>query len=130
MAQNQRRLAKGAKGEAVADIVREGDQVRARLEKVRQKGNAVGGLGVDELKDLGHLDDGGGGDDADAEALGDGELEAFCVFNVHVEQESFVAFVADDGDAEVANGRREVVRDGLYGGSKSVHGDGLAVDEW
>lgn len=108
-------LAVGAEGEAVAVVVGEGDEVRARLEYVGEEGDAVGGLGADELEDLRHLDDGGGADDANAEALGDGELEAGSVLEVNVEEDGLVALVADDGGAEVADRAGEVVGDGLEG---------------
>lgn len=124
LAEDEGGLAVGAKGELVAEVVGEGDEVGGRLEEVGEKGDAGSGLGGDELEDLGHLDDGGGADDADAEALGDGELDAFGVFNVNVEEDGLVALVADDGDAEVADGGGEVVGDGLEGRAKRVHDGG------
>lgn len=60
--ENKERLAVGAKGEAVADIVDEGDQVAGRFEEVRGEGDAGGGFGADEVDDLGDLDKGGGAD--------------------------------------------------------------------
>lgn len=68
----------------MADVVAERDEVCAGLEQVGQEGETLGRLRVDELEQLRHLDDGGRADDADAEALGDGELEAFRVRRVDV----------------------------------------------
>lgn len=84
LSEDQSRLAVGAEGEAVAEVVRERDQVCACLEEVGQEGHALGGLRLDELKDLGDLDDGGGGDNADAETLADGILKALGVLQVDV----------------------------------------------
>lgn len=115
-------LAVGAKGKAVAIVVGEGDEVGARLEDVGEEADAVGGVGADKLEDLGDLDDGGCANDADAEALGDAELETSRVFEVDVEEDGLVALLADDGDAEVADRAGEVVGDGLEGGAEGVHG--------
>lgn len=115
LAHDQGSLAKGAKGEAIAHVVGQRDEVRARLEEVGEEGDSLGGPGADELEDLGHLDDGRGGNDADAEALGDAELQTLDIFEVNVEEDGTVALLADDGDAQVADGRGEVVRDGLNG---------------
>ena len=87
----------------------------AAVEQVRQEGDAVGGAGGRELEDLRDLDDGGGGDDAEAQALGDGELEAFLVGGVDVDEERLVAWPAEEGDAELPDGGREVVGYGLEG---------------
>lgn len=38
-----------------------------------------------------------------------------------------VAFLADDGDAQVAHRCGEIVRDGLDGRSKSVHGEKVGM---
>lgn len=64
--QDERRLAVGAEREAVAEVVRQADEVRRRLEQVRQERDALGGARGRELEDLRDLDDGGGGDDAEA----------------------------------------------------------------
>ena len=92
-------LAVGAEGEAVADVVSQGDQIRARLEEVGQERHAFGRLGLDELEDLRDLDDGSGGDDADTQTLRDGKLEAFRVLEIDVVKEDLVAGIANDGDA-------------------------------
>lgn len=62
------------------------------------------GLGAREFEDLGNLDNRGGEDDADAEGLGDGELEAGGVAGVEVEEEVLVAGGAEEGGCEVAEG--------------------------
>lgn len=124
LAHDEGGLAKGAKGEAIAHVVRQRDEVRARLEQVRQKRHALGGLGLEQLEDLRDLDDGRGADDANAQALADGELDALGVFDVDVEQQRLVAGLADDGDAEVPDGSRQVVRDGLDERPDGVHGCG------
>lgn len=69
-------LAEGAEGEAGADVVGEADEVGGRLEEVAEEGDAGGGARGEELEDLWDLDDRGGRDDADAQAFGDGELDA------------------------------------------------------
>jgi hypothetical protein len=90
----------------MAHIVRERDEVRARFEQVREERETVGGLRVEQLEQLGDLDDGGGADDADAEAFGDGELDAFRGAEVDVVDERFVAFGAEQRDADVGDGLR------------------------
>lgn len=124
LTEDQGGLAVGAEGELIAEVVGEGDEVRAGFEEIGQEGDTFGRLGADKLEDLRHLDDGGGGDDADAEALADGELEAVLVVEGHVKEQGLVAVLADDGDAEVADGGGEVVGDGLDGGAEGVHGGG------
>lgn len=126
---DQGRLAKGAEGEAIADVVRERDNVGSGLEEVGEEGDAVGRARVDQLEDLRHLDDGRGGDDADAKTLGDAELDAVDILEVDVEEQRRVARLSDDGDAEVADRRGEVVRDGLDGGAEGVHG-GVENGTW
>ena len=81
-------------------------------------------MAVDELEELGDLDDGGRADDADAEALGDGELKAFRMRGVDVEEQRLVAGGADEGGAKVGDGFGKIVRDGLDDGAEGVHGDG------
>ena len=119
--ENERRLAIGAERKRVADVVGERDEVAAGLEQVREEGHAARRLRLDELDDLGHLDDRRRADDADAEALADGQLEARGILEVDVEQERLVARVADDGHAEVADRTGQVVRDGRDRRAKSVH---------
>jgi len=102
-------LAEGAEGEARADVVGEADEVGGRLEEVAEEGDAGGGARGEQLEDLRHLDDGGGRDDADAQAFGDGELDAGGGAGVDVQQEGLVAFRAQEGDSEVADRGREVV---------------------
>lgn len=84
LAHDEGRLAKGAEGEAVAHVVCQRDEVGGRLEEVGQEGHALGRLGVEELGNLRDLDDGGGGDDADAEAFANGVFDAFRVVEVDV----------------------------------------------
>lgn len=68
-----------------------------------------------------NLDDGGGGDDANSEAFGDGKLDAVSGGEVDIEEEGFVAGLAEDRDAEVVDGSGEVVRDGLESTAKGIH---------
>ena len=115
LAHDEGRLSIGAKRELVAHIVGERNEVCGRLEEVGQKRDAGGGLRVDQLQDLRHLDNGRGANDANAEALADGELQALGVFNIDIEQDGLVALFADDGGAEVADWAGQVVGDGLNG---------------
>lgn len=115
--ENQTRLPKCAERELLAHIVGQGDEVRGRLEEVGEEGDARGGFRVDELEQLWDFDDGGGAYDADAEAFGDGELEARGGAEVEVVDEVLVARLAEDGDAEVCDGRGQVLGDGLEKGA-------------
>lgn len=101
----------------MADVIAEADEVRAALEQVREETETLCGLGVDELEQLGHLDDGGGADDADAQTLGDGKLDALGGSQVDIVDEGFVANGADEGFTEVGDGFGEIVRDGLDSGA-------------
>lgn len=128
LSNDQGSLAKGAEREAIADVVGERNEVRRRLENVREERHALGGLGREKLLDLGNLDDSGGSDDSDTESLGDTELDAVDILDVDVEKKRLVASFADERNANVANGRRDVVRDscngrldGFDGGFESVH---------
>src|SRR5690606_5367167 len=76
-----------------------------------------------------HLDDGGGGDYAEAQSLGDGQLEAGLVGEVDIEEEGAVALLADEGDAQVADGRGEVVGYRLDDGAEGVHVCGGGVGD-
>lgn len=67
------------------------------------------------------FDDGGGGDDADSEALGDGQFEAVLGREVDVQEEGFVAGFAENGDAEVVDRGGEVLGYGLEGAAEGVH---------
>ena len=128
LSNDQSSLAKGTEREAIADVVGERDEIRRRLEDVREERHALGGLGREELLDLGDLDDSGGSDDSDTESLGDTELDAVDILDVDVEKKRLVASLADERNANVANGRRDVVGDscnsrldGFDGGFKGVH---------
>lgn len=139
LGEDKERLAIGAKGEIVADIIDERDEVAGRFEEVGGEGDARGGLGADEVDDLGHLDKGGGADNGYAQNLGDGELVAVKVEDVNVEDEGGVALLAQEGFAKVADKGRQVVSDGLQDGLDgclcrlqsthcSVHGWCVACD--
>lgn len=104
---DQRRLAVRAEGEALAGAVGQRDAVGDRLEEVGQEREARGGLGGQELEDLWDLDDGGEGDDADAEGLGEGEAEAGRGGR-DIEEEGLVAFAAEQGVAGGYEGSGEV----------------------
>lgn len=115
------RLAVGVKGEAIAVVVGQSDDVGAGLQEVGEEGDTIGGLRADQLQDLRDLDDGGSSNDADAQTLADAILDALGIFDVDVEQEGLVALFADDGCAEVANRTGEVMGDGLEDRSYGVH---------
>lgn len=111
---DQGRLAVGAEREPIPGIVRQADDVGAGLEEVGEERDALGALGAEELDQLRDLDDGGGADDADAETLADGELEAFRVIDrVDVLDQLLVALWPQQREAGVVDGARQVVRDGL-----------------
>lgn len=82
---DERRLTVRAEREAMTRIVRQRDEEAGRLEHVRNEAKPLGGLRVDELQQLRDLDDGRGGDDADAERFGDGELHAGVVTHGEVQ---------------------------------------------
>lgn len=121
LTKDQSSLAVCAEWESVSEVVGQRDQVGARLEEVGEERHASSRLGVEELENLGDLDDGRGGDDANSQAFADGELEAIHILEVHIEEQRLVAGLADDGHSKVADGRREVVGDGLDGGAKHIH---------
>lgn len=120
---NECRLAKCAEREARANIIRQADQVCGRLEKVAEEGDAGRGLRVDELEDLGDLDDGAGADDADSEAFGDGEFDALGCGWVDFKEERVVTLPAQDRDSEFTDRCGEVVCDGLQSSAYGIHGD-------
>jgi hypothetical protein len=122
--QNKSRLAIRAERKSMAHVVAQRDEVCAGLEQVRQEGQALSGLRVDELEELWNFDDGGRADDGDTEALGDGELEAFRLGGVHVEEQRLVACWADERGSEIGDGFGKIVRDGLDDGSEEVHSCG------
>jgi len=118
---DQRDLAVRREGEAIADVVREADGVAGRFQQVGEEADARGGVGVQEFEELGDFDDGGGGDDAEAEGFGDGEFGAGWVGEeVQVVDERGVAGVAQEVGAEVLEGLGEVVGDGLEEGAERI----------
>jgi hypothetical protein len=128
LSNDQGSLAKGAEREAISDVVGERDEVGCRLEDVGEEGHAFGGLGTEKLLDLGNLDDGRCGDDSNTESLGNTELDAVDILNVDVEKKRLVASLADERNAQIANWRGEVMRDGcnsrldgIDGWFKGVH---------
>lgn len=74
------------------------------------------------------FDDGGGGDDADSEGFGYAEFDALAVGQVDLVEECLVAFLAQQGDAEVGDRRGEVLGDRLDGGAEDFHFEGLGVE--
>ena len=106
---DQGRLAVGAEGEDVADVVGERDEERGRLEDIGRQAEPLRRARLKQLEDLRDLDDGGGGDDGQAERFGDGEREALGVAgDVEIEEEGAVALGPQKGDEGVVEGRREV----------------------
>lgn len=91
---DQGHLAIRAKGEAVAHIVHEADQIARRLHEVGQEADTLGALAVEQLEQLRDLDNAARADDADPEGLGDGQLEADRVGDVDVVHERPIARVA------------------------------------
>lgn len=124
--ENEGRLAVGAKRKAAAHIVGKANEVGARLEQVREEREALCRLRVEQLEQLRHLDNGRGADDANAQALGNGQLDAFGCAEVHVVDERLVACGAEERDANVGNGLRQVLRQGLEGGLEGLHGCGAS----
>jgi len=127
LAEHESGLAESAEGEAFADVVGKRDQVAAGLKQVREEGHAASGLRSYELDDLRHLDNRRGGDDADAEGLADGELEALGVAGIDIKDQSLVAGIANERHAKITDRTREVVRDRLEGGTERVHLEELRV---
>lgn len=129
--QDECRLAIRAERKSIAHVVRQRDEVCAGLEQVRRKRETLCGLRVDKFEQLGYFDNGRCADDADSEALGDGELKALGVGGVDVEEQRLVACWRDERLAQVLNRLRQVVRDGLQDGAESVHGsdDGDVCDD-
>ena len=82
---------------------------------------------VQELEKLRNLDHGGCADDTDTEALGNGQLEARCIAELNIVDESLVAVISKEGDTNVADWSREVLGDGLQhrteGGLELFHYD-------
>jgi len=109
-------FAVGAEGEAIAEVVGEGDDVGGSLEKVGEDADAGGRLAVEQLEDLWDLDDGGGADNAEAEGLGDGKLEALLVGDGELAHEGGVAAGAEEGYGKLIDGARKVRSDGLEDG--------------
>lgn len=123
--EDESRLAVRAKGEAVAVVVGQRDQVSDRLEQVRQERHALGRLGAHQLDDLRNLDNGGRADDGDAQTLADAVLDAVDILDVDVHHQRLVALVSDDGQAQVADRTGQVVRDALQEGANRVHGEAM-----
>lgn len=120
---NECRLAICAEREARAEIVRQADQVCRCLEEVTEEGDARRGFRVDELEDLRDFDDRAGTDDADSEALGDGELDALGRGWVDFKEKRVVALSAEDRDSEFTDRCGEVVCDGLQSSAYRIHSD-------
>ena len=57
-------------------VIRKAGCEAGSLEGVRQKGHAGGGARGKKFEDLGHFDDGRGGDYSHTEGFGDGEVQA------------------------------------------------------
>lgn len=76
---------------------------------------------MEQFEDLRDFDNGGGGDDGEAEGFGEGEGEAGGGVEGEVEDEGFVAGGAEEGEAEGAEGWGEVVGYGLEVRPEEVH---------
>ena len=70
---------------------------------------------------MGDLDNRGGCDDANPQALRDGEFETFCVGWVDIEKEAFVACFSEERNPQILNRRRKIVGYGLESGTKLIH---------
>lgn len=124
LAEDEGGLAVGAEGEAVADVVRERDEVGRGLEQVGEEADAVGRPRPRQLDDLRHLHHRRRPDDADPQPLRHRQPQAPGVGRVQVQHQRLVARLADDGHAEVADRRRQALRDWLQGlqrGPESFH---------
>ncbi len=119
--QDQRALPIRAERVPAARVVRHAHDIRRDLEHVGEEADARRGLGLQQFEDLGDFDNGGGGDDGEAEGFGEGEGEAGGGREGEVEEEGFVAGGAEEGEAEGAEGWGEVVGDGLEVGAEVVH---------
>lgn len=106
----------------MAGVVAEADEVRAGLEQVREEAQALCRLRVEQLQQLGHLDDAGCADDGDAQALADAELDALGRAEVDVVDQRLVADGAQERGAEVRDGLRQVLGHRLEGRAEDVHG--------
>lgn len=120
---NECRLAICAEREARAKIVRKADQVCRCLEEVAEEGDAGSGFRVDELEDLGDLDDRAGTNNTDSEAFGNGELDALGRSWVDFKEKRVVALSTEDRDTEFTDRCGEVVCDGLQSSAYRIHND-------
>ena len=99
----------------MADVVAQADEVRARLEQVREEAETLCRLRVEQLEQLGDLDDARCADDADAQTLANAQLHALSRSQVDVMDQRLVADGAQKGGAEVRDGLRQVLGHGLEG---------------
>ena len=119
MRSNQSGLAIRAEWKAHARIVREGDEVGERFEGVGGERHPGRGFAGDEFEDLRHFDDGGGGDDGEAETLRNRELEAWRG-RLEVQEEDLMAGGPEEGDEQGRERGGEVVGKGGEVGTESV----------
>ena len=68
----------------MAHVICEGDEVCGCFEKVGEEGDSGTGPGVDQLDDLGDLDNGTGSNNTDSETFGDGEFDTFAGVEIDV----------------------------------------------
>lgn len=124
---NERRLAERRERELVAHVVHQRDHQTGGFQQVADEADALGGARVDQLDHLRDFDDGGGGDDGEAERFGDGEFHADRVADCEVVNQAAVAAVAEEHGCELLDwsweavgygreDRAEGLFEGLHGG--------------
>ena len=129
---NESRLAKRRKREFVAHVIHQRDHQTGSFQQVADETDALGGARIDQFDHLRDFDDGGGGDDSEAEGFGDGEFHADAVADCEVVDEAAVAAVAEEHCCEILDcsweavgygreDRAEGLFEGLHGG-RSIAG--------
>lgn len=122
------RFAVRAEGELLANAVGKRDEKAGGFKRIRGERDAGRGARIDQLHDLGHLDDRAGGDDAEPQGLGDGERRALGVFgHIEVDEEGPVARPPDEGDDGIIDRLGQVFGDGNEVGLERVKHDCLEL---
>ena len=121
--QDERIFSIRAEWEALSVAVCKTDQEGGRFEQVAEEGHAGSGFRGEELEDLGDFDGRGASDDTDTEDFRDSKLYAVYCRVVYVKDESLVASVAQDRDAQVPDRTWKVVRHWLQSGTDRIHFD-------
>lgn len=112
----------------MARVIRQTYHIARCFEEIGGKRDSGRGFRGEEFKQLRDFDDGGGGDDEEAEGFGEAEGEAGGVGEEGV-QERFVAVGAEEGEGEVVEGGGEVGGDRLEVGAEGVE-EGVHCAEW